>query len=92
MMIFVFFMVSFLASIAGSICGIGGGVLIKTILDATGVMSVSEVSFLSGCTVLSMSLVSIGRSALEKKMEVKMSTTLPLAIGAAVQPTPCSLS
>lgn len=82
-MYLIFFLVSFLASIVGSICGIGGGVLIKPILDATGVMGVSAVSFLSGCTVLSMSLVSIGRSVLEKKLEVKMDTTLPLAFGAA---------
>ncbi len=82
-MYLLFLTVSFAASIVGSICGIGGGVLIKPILDATGVMSVSEVSFLSGCTVLSMSLVSIGRAAREKKLEISPDSTLPLAIGAA---------
>ena len=30
----IFGAVSFLASVAGAICGIGGGVLIKPILDA----------------------------------------------------------
>ena len=35
-MIVVFFAVSLLASIVGSICGIGGGVIIKPVLDATG--------------------------------------------------------
>lgn len=29
----VFFLVSFLASIVGAICGIGGGVIIKPVLD-----------------------------------------------------------
>ena len=58
-MVFVFFAVSILSSIAGSICGIGGGVIIKPVLDAVGIMSVSSISFLSGCTVLAMSLVSV---------------------------------
>ncbi|WP_044297389.1 hypothetical protein [Robinsoniella peoriensis] len=49
----------FLASAAGSICGIGGGVIIKLVLDATGTMHVTTISFLSGCTVLSMSVVSL---------------------------------
>ena len=47
-----FWIVSFGASIAGAICGIGGGVIIKPTLDAFGVLSVSTISFLSGCTVL----------------------------------------
>ena len=48
-----FSVVSFLASIAGAICGIGGGVIIKPALDLLGWASVSTISFLSGCTVLS---------------------------------------
>lgn len=51
--------VCFLSSAVGAICGIGGGVIIKPVLDATGVMAVTTVSFLSGCTVLSMSVVSL---------------------------------
>ena len=54
-----FFVVSFLASIAGAICGIGGGVIIKPTLDMFGLASVSTISFLSGCTVLSMRLYSL---------------------------------
>ena len=50
-----FFCVSFFASIAGAICGIGGGVIIKPVLDMLGLASVATISFLSGCTVLSMS-------------------------------------
>ena len=49
------FLVSFLASTAGAICGIGGGVIIKPVLDLFQMASVSTISFLSGCTVLSMS-------------------------------------
>jgi len=52
-------LVSFSASIIGSVCGIGGGVIIKPVLDATGIIHVDTISFLSGCTVLSMSVVSV---------------------------------
>ncbi len=61
--------VSFLASVAGSICGIGGGVLIKPVLDAFGALDVASISFLSGCTVLSMSCYSVlkaGRGRTDK--------------------------
>ena len=59
-MIFVWvFLVCFLASVVGAICGIGGGVIIKPVLDAFGIMDVATISFLSGCTVLSMRLYSL---------------------------------
>lgn len=82
-MYIVFFVVSFLASAAGAVCGIGGGVIIKPLLDAAGIMSVSAISFLSGCTVLSMSAVSVGGSLKNQKTRVRFVVTLPLAIGAA---------
>ncbi len=44
---------------SGAICGIGGGVIIKPTLDAFGVLSVSTISFLSGCTVLAMTCYSV---------------------------------
>ena len=58
----IFFAVSFGASIIGAICGIGGGVIIKPVLDAFGVLDVSTIGFLSGCTVLVMSCYSVVRS------------------------------
>lgn len=75
--------VSFLASIAGAICGIGGGVIIKPTLDLFGWASVSAISFLSGCTVLSMSCYSVGKSMLSGERSVDLKTGTPLAIGAA---------
>ena len=53
------FLVCLTASTIGGICGIGGGVIIKPVLDALGVMSVSALQFLSGLTVLGMSMVSV---------------------------------
>ena len=64
-MVFVFvFLVCFFASVVGAICGIGGGVIIKPALDAFHIMDVSTISFLSGCTVLSMSCYSVAKSML----------------------------
>ncbi len=79
-----FFVVSLLASVAGAICGIGGGVVIKPTLDMFHLASVSTISFLSGCTVLSMSCYSVGRGMLSGDSKVDLKTGTPLAIGAAV--------
>lgn len=81
---FIFFMVGFLASAAGSICGIGGGVIIKPVLDMLHLASVSTISFLSGCTVLSMSCYSVGKSILAGEQIVDRKTAFPLAVGAAL--------
>ena len=83
-MSFLTFFVSFLASTAGAICGIGGGVIIKPTLDLFQIASVSTISFLSGCTVLSMSLYSVGRGLLARDSSVDFKTGTPLALGAAV--------
>lgn len=80
----VFILVSFGASIIGAICGIGGGVIIKPTLDAFGLLEVSAINFMSGCTVLAMSCYSVVRSKLSGSSKVDMKTGTPLAIGAAV--------
>ena len=77
------FLISFFASTAGAICGIGGGVIIKPALDVFQMASVSAISFLSGCTVFSMSLYSVGRGLLTRDSVVDFKTGTPLAVGAA---------
>ncbi len=79
-----FWLISFGASIAGAICGIGGGVIIKPVLDAFGVLSVSTISFLSGCTVLAMTCYSVFKSKMSGESLIEMRTGTPLAIGAAI--------
>lgn len=83
-MAIVFLLISFLASVIGSVCGIGGGILIKPVLDMVGAASVSTISFLSSCTVLSMSLYNVGRSLRSRSAEIDLGTATPLAIGAAL--------
>lgn len=81
----IFLAVSFAASLIGAICGVGGGIIIKPILDAFGIMSVSSISFLSGCTVLAMSIISVYKNIKNNKnsnMNFKISTLL--GIGASI--------
>lgn len=79
-----FFIVSFLSSIVGAICGIGGGVVIKPVLDMLQLGEPATINFLSGCTVLSMSLYSVSKALRAGDSKVEMSTGTPLALGAAL--------
>lgn len=79
----IFFVVSFLASVVGAICGIGGGVVIKPVLDMLRLETVAAISFLSGCTVLSMSCYSVTRALVKGDSGVDVRTGTPLAVGAA---------
>ena len=79
-----FFVVAFLSSIVGAICGIGGGVVIKPVLDMLRMGEPATINFLSGCTVLSMSLYSVSKALRAGDSKVETSTGTPLALGAAV--------
>ena len=70
--------------VIGAICGIGGGVIIKPVLDALGAFPVSTINFLSGCTVLSMTAYSVLRSRVSGASQIDFKTATPLAVGAAV--------
>ena len=56
--------------------------MIKPLLDATGIMSVSTVSFLSGLTVLAMALISVYKNRKTKELDAKRSIPLGVAAGA----------
>ena len=78
------YLVTFAACVLGTICGMGGGIIIKPVLDATGVMSVSTITFLSGVTVIAMSCWNVGKNFLKKESEVEIRSTSVLAVGAAI--------
>ena len=80
----IYLIVSLGASVVGAICGIGGGVIMKPVLDLAGTDSVSTISFLSCCTVLSMSCYSVTKSMMAKDSQVDLKSGTPLAVGAAV--------
>lgn len=76
-------LIAFAASTVGAICGIGGGVIIKPVMDAFGAMDVSAINFLSGCTVLCMTCYSVIKAKLAGDSQLELSIDLPLAVGAA---------
>lgn len=81
----IFFLISTTASLVGGLCGIGGGVIIKPVLDATEIATVAVASFLSSFTVLSMSGYSVLKSFKNKlSNEIEMKIATPLAFGAAI--------
>lgn len=79
------FLVSLFASIGGAISGIGGGVVIKPVLDLVNFSDTAVISFLSGVTVLSMSVVTLLRSAKgNSRAELSFRISLFIAIGSVV--------
>ena len=78
------FLIALLSSAVGAICGIGGGVVIKPVMDMFRIDSVAAISFLSGCTVLSMGCYTVGRAMLAGEGRVDVKTGTPLALGAAL--------
>lgn len=58
MVIFLYSIIIFIACTVGAIVGIGGGIIIKPLLDTMGCHSVEVVGFISTCSVLAMSISS----------------------------------
>ena len=78
---FIIFAVCLCASTIGGICGIGG-VIIKPVLDALGLMSVSAISFLSGISAMMMAAISVFRQRKLHLVEVRTGSLL--AVGSIV--------
>ena len=79
----IFILVSFFASVIGCICGIGGGVIIKPVLDVFGLYSVSTISFMSGCIVLAMTTYSVVKANLAHESVIEKGVSTWLGLGAA---------
>ena len=76
------FLIAISASTVGAITGIGGGIIVKPVVDMLGLLSIESASFMSGCMVLSMALVSLCRGKTNGKTN-DLKTLTPLAVGAA---------
>lgn len=76
----IYFFVALLSTIAGSMAGLGGGVIIKPVLDFLGDYNLATIGVLSSFTVFSMAVVSIIKQLTYKnKFDIK--NTGALAIG-----------
>ena len=74
----IYFLIALFATTIGALTGIGGGVIIKPVLDLLGNFDVSTISVLSSFTVFSMAIVSIIR---QSKENVKMDKRKTIIIG-----------
>lgn len=73
----------FFSSVIGAVLGIGGGVIIKPVLDMIGIMSVKQASFISGITVLCMSTYSVIKNAVSKTQKLDMNVAVSISLGSA---------
>lgn len=72
------------ASTIGCICGVGGGIMMKPLIDLFNIAPVSTAGFLSGSTVLAMTTYTTAKDIFSKTDKIDFSGMLPLAVGAAI--------
>lgn len=77
----IYFFLAIGATMAGAMTGMGGGVIIKPLLDMLGGYNVETIGILSALAVFTMSVVAIGKHILNRTM-IPLATALPLATGA----------
>lgn len=76
----IYFLLAILSTTIGSLTGMGGGVIIKPVMDLLGGYDSQTIGVLSSITVFSMSVVSIGRQVLAR-VHILFHTAVPLALG-----------
>lgn len=76
----IYFLVGIISTTVGAISGLGGGVIIKPVLDMLGKYDISTIGVLSAFTVFSMSAVSLGKN-IKNKVKLDGKRTITLAIG-----------
>ncbi len=82
-MFILYFLIALTSSTIGAISGIGGGIIIKPVMDAISDLSIDTISFMSSCTVLTMALSSFVRG-LKDEIKLNYYVSIWLAVGAAV--------
>jgi len=76
-----FALIAFFATLAGAVFGIGGGVIIKPVMEAVSNLPLAHINALSGVTVLCMAAVSIARY-LKKGIDEPTARIIWLSLGA----------
>ncbi|MEG0276225.1 MAG: sulfite exporter TauE/SafE family protein [Coprobacillus sp.] len=79
-MLIIYFVVALFATVIGAIAGIGGGVIIKPVLDLLGTYDASTISVLSSFTVFAMAISSVIKQ-LKSEVKLKFGIAVPIAIG-----------
>lgn len=76
----IYFLLALFATIVGSLTGMGGGVIIKPLMDVLGDYDVQTIGIVSSITVFSMALVSVIKQ-IKAKTEIPCKTAIPLGFG-----------
>lgn len=76
----IYFFIAIAATTVGSLTGMGGGVIIKPLMDILRDFNVETIGVLSSITVFCMSVVSIGKQMLAK-IPIPFHVAVPLAAG-----------
>lgn len=76
----IYFLLALFATTVGSLTGMGGGVIIKPLMDFFGDFDVRTIGIVSSITVFSMAVVSVGKQ-IKAKTEIPFKTAVPLGIG-----------
>ncbi len=79
----IYFIIAFFATFAGSITGMGGGVIIKPVFDILGTFDAQSISTLSSITVFFMALYSSAK-AVRKKASIDAKAAVSVAIGSVI--------
>lgn len=80
MQLLIYFILALFATTVGSLTGMGGGVIIKPLMDVLGDYNVQTIGVVSSITVFSMAVVSVGKQ-IKAKTEIPFKTAVPLGIG-----------
>ena len=80
MIYLLYFLIAIGATTVGSLTGMGGGVIIKPLMDLLGGFDVETIGVLSSITVFAMSIVSVGKQ-IAQKAKIDFGTAIPLALG-----------
>lgn len=76
----IYFLIAIGATTVGSLTGMGGGVIIKPLMDVLHDFDVQTIGVISSLTVFAMSVVSIGKQMLART-RIPFGTAVPLALG-----------
>lgn len=79
----VYFLVVLISCSIGAISGIGGGIIIRPVIDSMKTMPLVVINFLSSASVLAMAIVSV---IANRKSDIRLEKhiTIPLAIGSSI--------
>lgn len=76
----IYFILALFATTVGSLTGMGGGVIIKPLMDVLGDYNVQTIGIVSSITVFSMAIVSVLKQ-IKAKTEIPFKTAVPLGFG-----------